>query len=1017
MLEQYFDRLLHDDRSPMHPDDGRCAADGRRRRHSGFDIDVRLPRRKLGLPLALSALALAVGCGEYEPKVPPGLRINEVVSQNEGVWLDEQGETDDYIELYNTSSDAVSLSDYTLVDDGGERQLPELTVGPHARLLLWADGTPEQGTLHLEMKVSSLGETLRLVRKDGAVMDKVNVPALAEHQAFARMPDGVGHFKTCGWATPGRKNGDACGPQDIDVPVDDIVFAPYSWQGAWPPVSLPLTVSEARLAPDPFVEVTNSSNETVSLDGYELWIAPHAVGNVWPTAAEGMVVALPSAELASGERVSIDLSADLVAPILENPRTEGVFTLADSTGAVVDRLDFSSWPEGAALARFPEPDGSFVLCSNATPGAPNDTCDELAERDVGDHERRLLTPGDFHALAKGRGGVGIESVEFVIDMTSGDVVSFLNSEDWDLHYTFIREVIDKKPHLDRCDPAQHLEYNQGWYEFSQKEYFQVEGRRYLLGTLVRHAGSEYSTVEFAAGDTISPDQMRQAFFTVLKNVNDPKVWLIRPTEPDQINRLRLIEGSVPAIGPNAPFRDVTFQPLAPGEAYGTLKFVRADELRTTPLGPRDIVVTDQVPNDIPLIGALVTEAFQTPLAHVNILSRGRGTPNMALRDARSDPRIEPYFGELVHLVVDGTDFSIEAADDQKALAFWESRKPEGIQSPRLDKSLRGVVALEERGLADIPAIGGKAAQVAELLRVPLCAGPVSVPKRPFAIPMVHSVEHFEKSGARALLDELVEDPKFLADPRVRERGLERVRNLITTHPMDRSLLRSVQHAIGERWVNEALRFRSSSNTEDLPGFSGAGLYTSEGVDVEDIDTGVEDAIRTVWASLWLQRGFDERDYYGVDQHAVAMAVLVHPAYRSERVNGVAVSRDALEPTRGDRYYINAQLGEALVTNPAPGIESDEITFDPFRQPFAMYHSRSTFSPDEPVMTQSELAFLACNLAALNQYFRPRLDPAQENPWFAVDIEFKLMGPQRELVIKQSRSYSFGEETPTSWCDF
>jgi hypothetical protein len=28
-----------------------------------------------------------------------------------------------------------------------------------------------------------------------------------------------------------------------------------------------------------------------------------------------------------------------------------------------------------------------------------------------------------------------------------------------------------------------------------------------------------------------------------------------------------------------------------------------------------------------------------------------------------------------------------------------------------------------------------------------------------------------------------------------------------------------------------------------------------------------------------------------------------------------------------------------------------------------------------------------------------------------------MSEARELVIKQSRSYSFGQETPTSWCDF
>jgi phosphoenolpyruvate synthase/pyruvate phosphate dikinase len=453
-------------------------------------------------------------------------------------------------------------------------------------------------------------------------------------------------------------------------------------------------------------------------------------------------------------------------------------------------------------------------------------------------------------------------------------------------------------------------------------------------------------------------------------------------------------------------------------AYGTLRFVPVSELRTTPLGPRDIVVTDEVPNDIPLIGGLVTEAFQTPLAHVNVLSRGRGTPNMALRAARDDARLVPYFGRVVKLEVTGSDFTLEDAVPEEALAFWESRLPEGVLTPRLDTTQRGVQPLEQRSLADLPSVGGKAAQMAELIKVPMCEErPALTPERPFAIPVVHSLEHYRASGAAALLEELRADPEFLADPLVKNAGLARVRGLVLARRVEPELLAEVKSAIRARWPGEPLRFRSSSNTEDLPGFSGAGLYTSEGVDAEDVSAEVEDAIRTVWASLWERRAYDEREYSGVDQTQVAMAVLVLPAYRSERVNGVAISRDALQPTRGDRYYVNAQVGEALVTNPAPGIDSEQFTYELYRLPRIVYHSKSTFSPEAPVIAEDEASRLACNLYRIHEHFRPLLDPEQENSWFAMDIEWKLMGEERALVIKQARAYSFGDETPTGWCDF
>ena len=81
----------------------------------------------------------------------------------------------------------------------------------------------------------------------------------------------------------------------------------------------------------------------------------------------------------------------------------------------------------------------------------------------------------------------------------------------------------------------------------------------------------------------------------------------------------------------------------PGVAFGTLSYIPSAELASASLGARTIVITDDVPNDIDFVGGLITETFQTPLAHVNILSQSRNTPNMALPKANYR-RLNLYWG-------------------------------------------------------------------------------------------------------------------------------------------------------------------------------------------------------------------------------------------------------------------------------------------------------------------------------------------------------------------------------------
>ncbi len=973
------------------------------------------------------------GYGLARPKAPSAartLRVNEVMTGNDGAWVDEQGETDDFVELVNIGDRTISLSDYALGDKSGKAtELPEQDLAPGQSVLLWADDEPEQGPLHLPFKLSNSGTPVLLWSSECELVDKVEVPELPRSESYARLPNGTGPFSVCRYATPERANGDTCEPPEPPNLRDDVKFLPYEWQLPFPEPGSPLVINELALFPASFVELVNTTDEAVTLEDYEVRLAPMSPGVAWPEATDGALIAWPDgvSTLEPGERLVLPVTEADAAELEASPEQEGVVTVwRAGRDAVSDRVGFMAWPEGAALARVPDVSGAPRLCEAASPGDGNDDCEQLATRPLAvGRAHRLETAGDFDALAEGGTEVGDQGVKFVIDMEAGDVVHLLGNREWALHYSWIREEIEGLPRLDRCDPKEAQEFNQGWTLFSQSEYFRSEGRRYLLGTLVVHTNGS-KTVEFTPGDQIVGPQMRRAFFSVMKAVPDPTEWSIRPTEGRQITELRGVETTVPIVGPNAPYVGLTYQPLNPAVGFGTLTFVPAHELETAELGPNVIVVTDDVPNESAFMGGLITEAFQTPLAHVNVLAQGRGTPNMALRGARNDARLKKLFGKLVRLEVRPTDFTLREASSAEADEYWRGRTPTGPKLvPERDLSVRGLVPLTDVTYAAIPSIGSKAAGIAELYRVtelsPYCPTsnlPLFVPPSAFAIPFAHYVDHFRESGAEALLTELEADQEFRADPAVHADGLARLRQLMLDYPVDEQLLNELKAHATERFGTTKLRLRSSSNTEDLPTFNGAGLHSSTSADIEGSALSLEDGLRSVWASLWNTRAYDEREFGHVEQSQAAMAILVHEAWK-EAAQGVAISRNALHATRDSQHYINAQVGEASVTNPAPGVTSDELVYTlPPRQPKADYQARSSLSRGHDVLTFAEIQSLSCALDSVHRHFRPLIDPEHENLLFAMQIEWKLIGPQRRLLVKQARPYNFGAlDAPTDCREF
>ena len=86
------------------------------------------------------------------PASDTSIVINEIMAMNSSTALDNAGEYDDWIELYNKSSEAKDISAYVLTDNPGNLDKWKFTSGtvipPNGYLIVWADEDISQGIFH-----------------------------------------------------------------------------------------------------------------------------------------------------------------------------------------------------------------------------------------------------------------------------------------------------------------------------------------------------------------------------------------------------------------------------------------------------------------------------------------------------------------------------------------------------------------------------------------------------------------------------------------------------------------------------------------------------------------------------------------------------------------------------------------------------------------------------------------------------------------------------------------------------
>lgn len=115
------------------------------------------------------------------------LFINEVMPSNSSTLADNNGEYDDWLEIYNAGTTAINLQNFYVTDEKhnwNKFRLPSVTLDPGGFKIVWLDGQPEQGALHANFSLSSGENEVWL----NTVME--GVPRLVNYFAYPGSPVG-----------------------------------------------------------------------------------------------------------------------------------------------------------------------------------------------------------------------------------------------------------------------------------------------------------------------------------------------------------------------------------------------------------------------------------------------------------------------------------------------------------------------------------------------------------------------------------------------------------------------------------------------------------------------------------------------------------------------------------------------------------------------------------------------------------------------------------------------------------
>jgi len=579
----------------------------------------------------------------------------------------------------------------------------------------------------------------------------------------------------------------------------------------------------------------------------------------------------------------------------------------------------------------------------------------------------------------------LESVKIVYDVKDKKIY-FINSRIY-------------KYHLDFC--IGYLRVQDDIETFNTVNYGTGKQRNFLLCNVNYNQAKDQYFIDFSVFDQMNEEYINLIYSKIDQNsFFKDKLFLFLNTER-LIGLKSTLDKTTRTLLPSDIYANQTYQNVSNGRTIGILRFEPNLDSLSQPLHPEDILVTHGTPKYFPNVSGILTDEFQTPLSHLSILGKNRKLPIGVDKLLINDSVFRSLNGKWIEFRV--TDRGIEYKPSSPKYRTV-STLPE-VPLP-LDTTLKSLVAVENFQAVGAKTIGNKAYNFG-LLDAIKKEGKFETPESAYAIPFYFYTEHINRGRIQELI-RLTRNYKAMSDDSLRTL-LSELRDEIKKAPVDPKLVEELKRTLGTSEFT-TFRFRSSTNAEDAKGFSGAGLYQSKTVDLNDSTKTIEKGIKGVWASLWLYEAFMERRFFNISDQKLAMGVLIHRSFPEEEANGVVITKNVYRPNYTG-ISVNVQFGDISVVEPEEGVVCDQlvIVYEQSLSGFdrTVEYITSSNQGEGPVLSAQELKDLEFAVEYIKQWYwkKGMRNKRLYYEDFGLDLEFKFQGKERKLYIKQVRYFN------------